>query len=128
MHNYFSLICSCMKHHNLVITSVTGIPMKEEANSTSSSNYDVALLHPRMPTTSKTRSLNAHPYSRFAIQISLSTFKCIIYYLVLIFNILTFRCGHISFTLVSPNYTKGFWNGKFESVQHRLSSFSGGCQ
>lgn len=33
-------------HYELAITTVTGIPMKEEQNANSSANYDVELLHP----------------------------------------------------------------------------------
>ncbi|KAL4225921.1 hypothetical protein ACF0H5_013909 [Mactra antiquata] len=33
-------------HYNLASTTVTGIPMKEEQNASSSANYDVELLHP----------------------------------------------------------------------------------
>ncbi|XP_071784159.1 integrator complex subunit 13-like [Asterias amurensis] len=33
------------KHYDLAITTVTGIPMKEEQNAMSSANYDVELLH-----------------------------------------------------------------------------------
>ncbi|OQR77936.1 protein asunder-like [Tropilaelaps mercedesae] len=34
-------------HYELAITTVTGIPMKEEQNANSSANYDVELLHPQ---------------------------------------------------------------------------------
>lgn len=34
------------QHYNLASTTVTGIPMKEEQNASSSANYDVELLHP----------------------------------------------------------------------------------
>ncbi|CAD5122089.1 DgyrCDS10539 [Dimorphilus gyrociliatus] len=37
----------CIAHYDLGITSVTGIPMKEEQNAASSTNYDVELLHSR---------------------------------------------------------------------------------
>ncbi|XP_039263704.2 integrator complex subunit 13-like [Styela clava] len=37
------------KHYDLSVTSVTGIPMKEEQHANSSANYDVLLLHPRLP-------------------------------------------------------------------------------
>lgn len=33
------------KHYNLASTTVTNIPMKEEANSSSSANYDVEIFH-----------------------------------------------------------------------------------
>jgi len=42
-----------MAHHDLISTTVTGIPMKEEQNAQSSSNYDVPLWHPRLPTSSQ---------------------------------------------------------------------------
>ena len=35
-----------MKHHGLVLTSIQGIPMKEEQGAGQSANYDVELLHP----------------------------------------------------------------------------------
>lgn len=34
-----------LKHYNLASTTVTNIPMKEEANSSSSANYDVEIFH-----------------------------------------------------------------------------------
>ncbi|XP_077296917.1 integrator complex subunit 13 asun isoform X2 [Arctopsyche grandis] len=34
-----------MPHYNLASTTVTGIPMKEEQNASSSANYDVEILH-----------------------------------------------------------------------------------
>ncbi|XP_033114593.1 integrator complex subunit 13-like [Anneissia japonica] len=41
-----SHLCKLVQaHHNLVMTTITGIPMKEEQNSNSSANYDVELLH-----------------------------------------------------------------------------------
>lgn len=36
-----------LKHYNLASTTVTNIPMKEEANSSSSANYDVEIFHER---------------------------------------------------------------------------------
>lgn len=39
------MVALAVKFFNLVITSVTGIPMKEEQNASSSANYDVELLH-----------------------------------------------------------------------------------
>lgn len=35
----------CLKHYDLASTTVTGIPMKEEQNASSSANYDVELFH-----------------------------------------------------------------------------------
>lgn len=35
-----------LKHYDLASTTVTGIPMKEEQNASSSANYDVELFHP----------------------------------------------------------------------------------
>ncbi|KAL3853647.1 hypothetical protein ACJMK2_017177 [Sinanodonta woodiana] len=43
---YNKMIQLCMEHYNLASTTVTGIPMKEEQNASSSANYDVELLHP----------------------------------------------------------------------------------
>jgi len=48
---YDKMVDLCTRHHNLVVTTVTNIPMKEEQNATSSSNYDVPLFHPKMSTT-----------------------------------------------------------------------------
>lgn len=40
-------LCSLVvRHYNLASTTVTGIPMKEEQNASSSANYDVELFHP----------------------------------------------------------------------------------
>lgn len=39
-----------LSHYELSSTTVTGIPMKEEQNASSSANYDVEIFH----------SLNAH--------------------------------------------------------------------
>lgn len=39
------LLYLCLKHYNLASTTVTGIPMKEEQNASSSANYDVELFH-----------------------------------------------------------------------------------
>uniref|UniRef100_H2Y4D2 Protein asunder n=1 Tax=Ciona savignyi TaxID=51511 RepID=H2Y4D2_CIOSA len=36
------------KHYNLSVTSITGIPMKEEQHANSSANYDVLLMHERL--------------------------------------------------------------------------------
>ncbi|XP_064633447.1 integrator complex subunit 13-like [Lineus longissimus] len=41
------LIQIASRHYNLTSTTVTGIPMKEEQNASSSANYDVELLHSR---------------------------------------------------------------------------------
>lgn len=41
------IVQRCIAHYDLGITSVTGIPMKEEQNAASSTNYDVELLHSR---------------------------------------------------------------------------------
>ncbi|KAG1670215.1 Integrator complex subunit 13 [Nymphon striatum] len=38
---------SVLDHYNLASTTVTGIPMKEEQNASSSAAYDVELFHPR---------------------------------------------------------------------------------
>ncbi|CAB0036317.1 unnamed protein product [Trichogramma brassicae] len=35
-----------LSHYNLASTTVTGIPMKEEQNASSSANYDVEIFHP----------------------------------------------------------------------------------
>ena len=35
------LLCLALKHFDLASTTVTGIPMKEEQNASSSANYDV---------------------------------------------------------------------------------------
>lgn len=35
-----------LTHYNLSSTTVTGIPMKEEQNASSSANYDVEIYHP----------------------------------------------------------------------------------
>lgn len=43
---YNKLIHLCQKQYDLASTTVTGIPMKEEQNASSSANYDVELLHP----------------------------------------------------------------------------------
>lgn len=39
------LLCLALKHFDLASTTVTGIPMKEEQNASSSANYDVELFH-----------------------------------------------------------------------------------
>ncbi|XP_030837485.1 integrator complex subunit 13 [Strongylocentrotus purpuratus] len=41
------LVSLLQTHFDLAITTVTGIPMKEEQNASSSANYDVELLHHR---------------------------------------------------------------------------------
>lgn len=41
-----SLCNLVLKHYDLASTTVTGIPMKEEQNASSSANYDVELFHP----------------------------------------------------------------------------------
>lgn len=43
---YNKMIQLVYYHYNLTSTTVTGIPMKEEQNASSSANYDVELLHP----------------------------------------------------------------------------------
>lgn len=43
---YFKLAALVQQHYDLSSTTVTGIPMKEEQNASSSANYDVELLHP----------------------------------------------------------------------------------
>ncbi|XP_071082400.1 integrator complex subunit 13-like [Haliotis cracherodii] len=43
---YNKLVSLVQRHYNLGSTTVTGIPMKEEQNASSSANYDVELLHP----------------------------------------------------------------------------------
>ncbi|KAI1301481.1 hypothetical protein HDE_02938 [Halotydeus destructor] len=40
------LVALALKHYNLASTTVTGIPMKEEQNASSSANYDVEIVHP----------------------------------------------------------------------------------
>lgn len=35
----------CLQHHNLKSTTITGIPMKEEQNASSSAQYDVEIIH-----------------------------------------------------------------------------------
>lgn len=35
-----------LQHYELASTTVTGIPMKEEQNASSSANYDVEIFHP----------------------------------------------------------------------------------
>ncbi|XP_059143113.1 integrator complex subunit 13-like [Physella acuta] len=45
-HVYNKLVLLCCQHFDLCSTTVTGIPMKEEQNASSSANYDVELLHP----------------------------------------------------------------------------------
>ena len=39
------LLSLCLSHYHLASTTVTGIPMKEEQNASSSANYDVELFH-----------------------------------------------------------------------------------
>jgi len=39
------LLNLCLNHYSLASTTVTGIPMKEEQNASSSANYDVELFH-----------------------------------------------------------------------------------
>lgn len=46
-----------LKHYNLASTTVTGIPMKEEQNASSSANYDVEIYH---ASTAHTTILNAN--------------------------------------------------------------------
>jgi len=41
------LLSLCLAHYTLASTTVTGIPMKEEQNASSSANYDVELFHVR---------------------------------------------------------------------------------
>lgn len=42
-----SRFCSLvLQHYELASTTVTGIPMKEEQNASSSANYDVEIFHP----------------------------------------------------------------------------------
>ncbi|XP_064604179.1 integrator complex subunit 13-like isoform X2 [Liolophura sinensis] len=43
---YVKMMQLAQKHYQLSSTTVTGIPMKEEQNASSSANYDVELLHP----------------------------------------------------------------------------------
>ncbi|ESN94809.1 hypothetical protein HELRODRAFT_193797, partial [Helobdella robusta] len=44
--NVFSkMVELVMEHYSLALTTITGIPMKEEQNACSSANYDVELLH-----------------------------------------------------------------------------------
>ncbi|XP_063966884.1 integrator complex subunit 13-like [Lytechinus pictus] len=45
-HHFSSKLSSLLQDHfDLAVTTVTGIPMKEEQNASSSANYDVELLH-----------------------------------------------------------------------------------
>ena len=39
------MLCLALRHFDLASTTVTGIPMKEEQNASSSANYDVELFH-----------------------------------------------------------------------------------
>ena len=39
------LLSLVLRHYRLASTTVTGIPMKEEQNASSSANYDVELFH-----------------------------------------------------------------------------------
>ena len=39
------LLSLALRHYDLASTTVTGIPMKEEQNASSSANYDVELFH-----------------------------------------------------------------------------------
>lgn len=41
------MISLVLKHYSLASTTVTGIPMKEEQNASSSANYDVEIVHPK---------------------------------------------------------------------------------
>lgn len=41
-----ALLSLALRHYNLASTTVTGIPMKEEQNASSSANYDVEIVHP----------------------------------------------------------------------------------
>lgn len=51
-------IYRCTAHHDLITSTVTNIPMKEEQNAVSSSNYDVPLFHAKMPSSNlETRML-----------------------------------------------------------------------
>ena len=43
MFKNYSLV---LQHYDLASTTVTGIPMKEEQNASSSANYDVEIFHP----------------------------------------------------------------------------------
>lgn len=43
---YYKMVALAQHHYDLSSTTVTGIPMKEEQNASSSANYDVELLHP----------------------------------------------------------------------------------
>ena len=76
-----------MEHFELVLTTVTGIPMKEEQNVHSSANYDVQLLHSKQahhelasmsllpkPSNSQSHSLKVPPTDKNATtQFSLNT-------------------------------------------------------
>ncbi|XP_032673863.1 integrator complex subunit 13-like isoform X1 [Odontomachus brunneus] len=42
---YFKLLHLILSHYNLASTTVTGIPMKEEQNASSSTNYDIEIFH-----------------------------------------------------------------------------------
>jgi hypothetical protein len=43
---YFLNNSLVLQHYELASTTVTGIPMKEEQNASSSANYDVEIFHP----------------------------------------------------------------------------------
>ena len=44
---YNKLISIAQEHYHLASTTVTGIPMRDEQNASSSANYDVEILHPK---------------------------------------------------------------------------------
>lgn len=47
-----------LSHYDLASTTVTGIPMKEEQNASSSANYDVEIFHSSYAHTALLKGLN----------------------------------------------------------------------
>lgn len=52
-----------LKHYDLASTTVTGIPMKEEQNASSSANYDVEIFHSFAAHTSILKGLTPNEYT-----------------------------------------------------------------
>eukprot|EP00106_Octopus_bimaculoides_P016217 XP_014783659.1 PREDICTED: protein asunder homolog [Octopus bimaculoides] len=57
---YNKLAALVQQYYNLSSTTVTGIPMKEEQNASSSANYDVELLHPAVAHEELKRQVGGH--------------------------------------------------------------------
>ncbi|GAB1610976.1 integrator complex subunit 13 [Argonauta hians] len=57
---YNKLAALVQHYYNLSSTTVTGIPMKEEQNASSSANYDVELLHPAVAHEELKRQVGGH--------------------------------------------------------------------